>query len=81
MIHQIYRKIDEMPDKRKEVFKMAYIDGMKNDEIAASMNISIHTVKEHKGKALQSLRQHFSDKQMILFLTLCTQALEFIHRN
>jgi len=81
MVHHIYKKIEELPGKRKEVFKLAYIDGLKNDEIAEILKISTHTVKEHKCKALQLLRQHFSDNQMILFLTFCTQALAILHRH
>lgn len=80
LVHQIYVKIEELPDKRKEVFKLAYLDGLKNDEIADYLNISIHTVKEHKGKALQMLRAQFADKHLVLFLTLCTTALNFLHR-
>lgn len=80
LMQEIYSEIEKLPQRRKEVFKLAYLEGMKNEEIADHMNISIHTVKEHKGKALYSLRLRFSDKQIILFIMLCSQCLELIDK-
>lgn len=81
LLREIYEKIEELPEKRREVFKLAYLDGLKNDEIAEYLNISVFTVKEHKGKALQALRLHFTDRQLILFVVLCAQCLELFHLN
>lgn len=81
LMQEIYDEIEKLPQKRREVFKMAYLEGMKNDEIATHMNISIHTVKEHKGKALQFLRLRFSDRQIILFILLCTHCIELVDKN
>jgi RNA polymerase sigma-70 factor (ECF subfamily) len=81
LMQEIYAEIEKLPEKRRMVFKMAYIEGLKNDEIATEMAISIHTVKEHKGKALQFLRMRFSDKQIILFILLACQCMELIERN
>jgi RNA polymerase sigma-70 factor (ECF subfamily) len=81
LMQEIYSEIEKLPERRREVFKMAYLEGMKNEEIADQMNISIHTVKEHKGKALYSLRLRFSDYQIILFIMLCSQCIDMIDKN
>ena len=81
LMQEIYTEIEKLPEKRRQVFKMSYLDGLKNDEIATQMNISIHTVKEHKGKALQFLRMRFSDRQIVLFILLCSQCLELVEKN
>jgi RNA polymerase sigma-70 factor (family 1) len=81
LLQEIYAEIEKLPEKRREVFKMAYLDGLKNDEIADHLGISIHTVKEHKGKALSFLRIRFSDQQIILFILLCAQCMELIEKN
>ena len=81
LMQEIYTEIEKLPEKRRQVFKMSYLDGLKNDEIATQMNISIHTVKEHKGKALQFLRMRFSDRQIVLFILLCSQCLELADKN
>lgn len=74
LMQEIYKEIEKMPEKRREVFKMAYIDGMKNDEIAQQLGLSIFTVKEHKAKALAYLRVRFSDKYILLLLLLFAKA-------
>lgn len=81
LMQEIYAEIEKLPEKRREVFKLSYLEGMKNDEIATHMNISIHTVKEHKGKALQFLRMRFSDRQIVLFVLMCSQYLEMIDKH
>lgn len=81
LMQEIYSEIEKLPERRRDVFKMAYLEGLKNEEIAVQMNIAIHTVKEHKGKALYSLRLYFSDKQIVLFIMLFSQCLELIDKN
>ena len=81
LMQEIYTEIEKLPEKRRMVFKLAYLEGLKNDEIADQMRISIHTVKEHKGKALQFLRLRFSDKNIILFILLCSQCMEVVDKH
>lgn len=81
LLQEIYAEIGKLPEKHREVFKLAYLEGMNNNEIADHLNISIHTVKEHEGKALSFLRLRFSDQQIILFILLCSQCMELIDKN
>jgi len=72
-MQEIYTEIEKLPEKRREVFKLAYFEGLKNDEIAERLDISVFTVKVHKGKALHSLRLRFSDRHVIFFVLLCAK--------
>jgi RNA polymerase sigma-70 factor (ECF subfamily) len=74
LMQEIYNEIEKMPEKRREVFKLSFIEGMKNAEIAQHLNLSIFTVKEHKAKALAYLRLRFSDKYIMLLLLLFAKA-------
>ena len=74
LMQEIYNEIEKLPEKRREVFKLAFIEGMKNAEIAQHLNLSIFTVKEHKAKALAYLRLRFSDKYIMLLLLLFAKA-------
>ena len=47
-----------LPDKCAAVFRMSYIDGMKNEEIALQQGISLRTVEAHMYHALKFLRAH-----------------------
>ncbi|SHK78185.1 RNA polymerase sigma-70 factor, ECF subfamily [Chitinophaga jiangningensis] len=75
LMQSIYLEIEKLPEKRQQVFRMIFLEGMKNDEIAEKLGISVFTVKEHKAKALQQLRLRFSDQQLMLFMICCSSIL------
>jgi len=52
----IEEAIEELPDKRRQIFVMGYVHGISNKEIAEMMQISIRTVEVHIYKALKYLR-------------------------
>jgi len=56
-----------MPEQRKKVF-LLFLDGLSQDEIASELNISINTVKTHKLKARQFLRDHLKNSLYLLLL-------------
>lgn len=62
--------IDKLPEKCREVFIMSRIRGMKNEEIAAELNISKRTVETQISKALKVLRVELKDYVGFLFLFL-----------
>jgi RNA polymerase sigma-70 factor (family 1) len=74
LMRSIYQEIEKLPEKRQQVFRMIYFDGLKLEEIAAKMEISVFTVKEHKAKALAQLRMKFSDEQLMIFFIICGAA-------
>ena len=56
-IDAIYKEIDHLPEKCREVFVLAYIQEKKNVEIAEQLQISIRTVEAQIYKALKILRK------------------------
>ncbi len=54
---QINRVIEELPPRRKMIFKMSRIEGLKYKEIAEKLAISPKTVEVQMGKALKYLRE------------------------
>ncbi len=53
---RIWKAIDELPEKCREIFLMSKRDGYSNEEIAEELGISIKTVKNQMTKALNRLR-------------------------
>jgi RNA polymerase sigma-70 factor (family 1) len=53
----IYREIEQLPSKCKQVFKLSRFEGLKYKEIAVLMGISEKTVENHMIKALKTLRE------------------------
>jgi RNA polymerase sigma-70 factor (ECF subfamily) len=56
----IYDAINKLTPQQKEVFRMSREEGLKQEEIAQRLNISILTVKRHLTDALSYLRKEIS---------------------
>ena len=65
---QLYKAIDRLAPKCREIFLMA-MDGKRNEEIAETLHIAIETVKTQKKRAIKQLREQTAlSVWMILFL-------------
>lgn len=58
---RIMEAIDELPPRCSEIFKLSRYEGLKYQEIADHLSISIKTVEVQMGKALKTLRLQLSD--------------------
>ena len=65
---RIWKAIDDLPEKCREVFLMSKQDGFSNEEIAEELGISIKTVKNQMTKAFSRLREALSDNHKPFFL-------------
>jgi RNA polymerase sigma-70 factor (ECF subfamily) len=62
-LQKIYRQIDLLPDKCRQIFRMAYFDDKKNAEIAELLNLSIRTVEHQLYLALKTLREKLKGRR------------------
>lgn len=56
--------IQEMPPKRRMIFILNRLDGLKYKEIAEVLNISVHTVQNQMVKAVKHLYNQFPDEKV-----------------
>jgi len=63
----IHQAIDALPPVCRKIMKLGHLEGMKNEEIAQELGISVNSVKTQKQRGLQLLRQKLSPE---LFLSL-----------
>ena len=54
----LFEAIQQLPPQQKEVYNLSREQGLKNEEIANRLNLSINTVKKHLVLALHSIRAH-----------------------
>jgi RNA polymerase sigma-70 factor (ECF subfamily) len=54
---EIFKAIDELPEKCSLIFKYSYLYGMSNQQIADKLNISINTIKTQKMRAKKILKE------------------------
>lgn len=65
---RLWRAIDSLPDRCREIFLMSKRDGMTNEEIASELDISIKTVKNQMTKAYERLRSALAPSRRPFFL-------------
>ena len=65
---RIWKAIDELPEKCREIFLMSKRDGYSNEEIAEELGISLKTVKNQMTKAFSRLREALSNGHKPFFL-------------
>lgn len=54
----ISKAIDQLPDKRKQVFKLSKFEGLTVDEIASELEITPSTVREYLKQAVRSIKSY-----------------------
>lgn len=72
VLAEIRREIENLPAQCRRIFKMSYYEGKKNQEIAELLNISVHTVKNQKARAIQLLKVKLPDRNLVTLLLLLT---------
>ena len=64
--------VDQLPERRREIFVLSRETGLTNREISEKLNISIKTVETHISLALKYIRERVGDQTLavMLFLSL-----------
>ncbi|HEY8967608.1 MAG TPA: RNA polymerase sigma-70 factor, partial [Puia sp.] len=68
LLQRLYEEIEKLPKKCKQVFKLAYLEGLKNEEIARLLKINTQSVKNQKARALKVLRLALCGKYALAIL-------------
>lgn len=56
-LYEIYKKIEELPDKSKLIFKLSRFEHLSYSEIAVQLEMSVKSIEYHISKALEILRK------------------------
>lgn len=65
---RVHAAIEGLPEERRKVFKLSRNDGLKYQEIADRLGISVKTVENQMGKALKTLREELADLMPVTIL-------------
>ncbi|MGV8093883.1 MAG: RNA polymerase sigma-70 factor [Mangrovibacterium sp.] len=71
----IQKAIDDLPEKSRLIYQMAWEEDLSYKEIASRLNLSVKTVENHIGIALKKLREslHPYYKQIFMLLLIFLQ--------
>lgn len=65
VLDEIYRIVNLMPDGCREVFRLGYLEGLSNPQIAEELDISINTVKTQKQRAMRIIKGRLNPELFI----------------
>ena len=65
---KLYKEIEALPIKSREVFKAIVLENLKYKEVALQLEISVNTVKTHYSRALKQLRNSLDIIIMLLLV-------------
>lgn len=67
---QLEKILSILPPKCKEVFLLSKMHGLKYQEIAVELGISVKTIENQMGKALKLIREHIKSSNFIFVFIL-----------
>lgn len=68
--NRLFKEIDNLPERCKLVFNLAFFTGLSNDEIANRLSLSKLTIRNQKVKAIRLLRLAVFAKTVLLFISI-----------
>lgn len=70
MIHIISETLKTVPERTREIFELNRNEGMKYQEIAEKLDISVKTVEAHISSLLRTFRTNLKEFMCLLFIFL-----------
>lgn len=67
LLELLMKKVEELPERSQEIFRLSYQKGMKAAEIAKELGLSVRTVENHLYRSLLYLRKQCSHLFFFLF--------------
>ncbi len=62
--------VKTLPEQQRRIFHLSKVEGLSREAIAAELNLSPHTVKNHLGAAVKSVQQYLRANGRVVVLVL-----------
>ena len=70
LVQLLYARINQLPDRMQQVFKLTYLDGYSRSEIAQMLGLSENTVRNTNAAAMKALRLTLGAEQLLILISL-----------
>lgn len=70
VLDNLFDVISRLPDRLRRIFELSFEEGMKNEEVAEMIGISISEVKKQKKQLIDTLRQQLDPGSIACLLLL-----------
>jgi len=68
LVQILYDRINQLPDRMQQVFKLTYLDGFTRTEVAQMLNLSENTVRNTNAAAMKALRLTLGVEQVMVLI-------------
>jgi RNA polymerase sigma-70 factor (ECF subfamily) len=66
LMKKIYKEVDKLPPRMRDVFYLSYKEGLKPARIAEMLDVSVQTVKNQRSNAIKLLRISLKDNPLLM---------------
>jgi RNA polymerase sigma-70 factor (family 1) len=66
LLSEIYREVENLPEKCREIFKLLFFERLSTEEAAARLGLAAQTVRSQKSRAIRLLRVQLLKKGSLL---------------
>jgi RNA polymerase sigma-70 factor (ECF subfamily) len=68
LVQILYDRINQLPDRMQQVFKLTYLDGFSRTEVAQMLNLSENTIRNTNAAAMKVLRLTLGVEQVMILI-------------
>jgi RNA polymerase sigma-70 factor (family 1) len=70
LVQILYERINQLPERMQQVFKLTYLDGYSRTEVAQMLNLSENTIRNTNAAAMKAIRLTLGVEQMVVLICL-----------
>jgi RNA polymerase sigma-70 factor (ECF subfamily) len=70
LVEILYERINQLPDRMQQVFKLTYLDGYSRTEVAQMLNLSENTIRNTNAAAMKAIRLTLGVEQLVVLFFL-----------
>src|SRR5688572_463587 len=70
LVQMLYERINQLPERMQQVFKLTYLDGYSRTEVAQMLNLSENTIRNTNAAAMKALRLTLGIEQFVILIFL-----------
>ena len=68
LVQILYDRINQLPGRMQQVFKLTYLDGFSRTEVAQMLNLSENTIRNTNAAAMKALRLTLGVEQVMILI-------------
>ncbi len=70
LVQMLYERINQLPERMQQVFKLTYLDGYSRTEVAQMLSLSENTIRNTNAAAMKALRLTLGVEQSMILIFL-----------